>query len=179
MEKEEYLRIVGLYKKENNLARLLYRFIKAETSDRISANMSYQQLYNKVIAIRGEKKTLQTMLEKGKIAVENFLHSEKCKQGLGGSAVVEITKVVVKDYGFDLDYTKNGRACTTIGNNYSIGVKEFDDYMKFKENINMEISNALQIIIDAGYVLEFEDLSFYDANKRKFKSSVTRYKALK
>jgi sortase B len=54
MKKDKYFEIVNLYKKENNLSRLVWRIIKAETEENTEANinlyLSFEQIENKGVA---------------------------------------------------------------------------------------------------------------------------------
>lgn len=168
MERNTYFKIIDLYKKENNLNRLVYRLIKHEDE-----NLSLEQLVNRISKILYNvnlPKLIEEMFEKAdKTALDKcikFLEAD-------GATINKIQKGNI--YFTD----KNGKSYFTY-------CSSSEEYKKVKEEIRKKYYNpveeALKVVLKAGWIEEYEDTRYYISpysGRRKIKSQVIRFRAKK
>lgn len=169
IDRKKYFEIINLYKIENNLNRLIYRLIKFEDE-----KLSFEQICNRVDSVLKRKNELEAFEQDKEQAVENTIL--KFIEELKREGATDI-----KRKNEDITFILNGKSYRT----HTLGAtnKVREEYRQLRyDKFYKDIERALDIIVKAQYVVTYDETNYYISpytDKRKIKSVITRYKAVK
>lgn len=159
--------IVELYKKEGNVARLVYRLIKLD-NDRPK---SFEQIKNTVSKITGDDKRLEKLRTEAVQNVKTYV-ADRIKAENPGAV---IDKLEVGDSFTKAEYSVGAkRYVTEVANRKTPAFKPYHDAIG---KINEAITEALNTAMRHKYIESYEDKTHY--RNDKVKGVTTRYRALK
>lgn len=169
IDRKKYFDIINLYREENNLNRLVYRLIKFEDE-----RLSFEQICNRVDSVLKRKKELEAFEQDKEQAIENTIL--KFIEELKREGATDIQRK-----NEDINFNLNGKSYRTHTLRATNKVRE--EYRKLRyDKFYKDIDRALDIIISAQYVVAYDETRHYISpytDKKKIKSTTTRYKAIK
>lgn len=165
IERNTYFKIVELYKKENNLSRLVYRIIKYDNTD-----LSFEQLCNRAIKIIYDQNEIKEFENETERLIEES--RDKMRQHLYDLGCNNIT-----NRGSDFSYVRGNENYCTSNLRYENEIEKKRINIYREKYIDL-IATALDTTIEFEYVEEYKDKQYYPISN-KIKSITIRYKAKK
>lgn len=174
MDKQIFLNIVNLYKKEENITRLVYRLIKyeyeANPKDKTKW-LSKKQLFNRTIKIIYSKEEIDKEQERVNKSIKDIFN-EKIKF-LQDKGFIDIK--IVDDYSY---YYKDNTTNALYYGNINKEAKDVNE--SYFKDIYMSVNSSIEKLLSINYIKAYEVKNANPTGKKFINTGKTiRYKPLK